>query len=315
MIFELFSERKRKASSERVEDVYQYEDAPKKLRVQLQQILVEALGRYYDPGPYDISSPPQNNAAWDAIHGILCRELGLHRLTGDLTAAEQVVGFIGTSNLDNLIDTVEVSVRYLERVMGDLNDGYRAQKGIKQKASEAVEEINYRFRQAGVGFQFVSANAIRVDSDYAHEEVVKPALFLLSTTGFEGAQEEFLSAHKHYRNGDFEEAITNAAKSFESTLKAVCARHGWPFNPGDRVTELLKVVRNHGLWPDYLDLSFDQLVATLSSGLPKVRNFSGAHGQGADPRRTPAYIAEYALHLAASKIRFVVAASTAAMAR
>ena len=73
----------------------------------------------------------------------------------------------------------------------------------------------------------------------------------------------------------------------------------------------LKVVRAHGLLPDYLDASFDQLVATLKSGLPKVRNQVGAHGQGAIPRETPDYVAAYALHLAAAKILFLVEAHKA----
>ncbi len=47
-------------------------------------------------------------------------------------------------------------------------------------------------------------------------------------------------------------------------------------------------------FPDYLDKSFDQLIATLSSGLPRVRNEEGAHGQGAKPRATPPYVAAYA---------------------
>ena len=58
--------------------------------------------------------------------------------------------------------------------------------------------------------------------------------------------------------------------------------------------------------PSYLDNSFDQLAATLKSGLPKVRGEESAHGQGATPRETPDYVAAYALHLAAAKILFLV---------
>jgi len=51
-----------------------------------------------------------------------------------------------------------------------------------------------------------------------------------------------------------------------------------------------------------LDQSFDQLAATLKSGLPRVRNEVGSHGQGAERREPPDYVAGYALHLAASKM-------------
>ena len=71
------------------------------------------------------------------------------------------------------------------------------------------------------------------------------------------------------------------------------------------------MVRQKNLLPDYLDASFDQLTATLKSGLPKVRNAASAHGQGATPREIPDYVAAYALHLAAAKILFLVEAHKA----
>ena len=70
-------------------------------------------------------------------------------------------------------------------------------------------------------------------------------------------------------------------------------------------------VRANGLLPSYLDASFDQLTATLRSGLPEVRNEEGAHGQGATPRETPNYVAAYALYLAAANILFLAEAHKA----
>ncbi len=137
-----------------------------------------------------------------------------------------------------------------------------------------------------------------------------PALRVLNLPGFEGPEEEFLDAHRHYRNGDYEESVTAAGKAFESTLKAICTRKGWTYSPDHRASDLLKTVRSKGLWPDYLDSSFDQLLATLSSGLPRLRNNQGAHGQGASVRKTPEYIASYAINLCAVKIQFVAAAAS-----
>jgi hypothetical protein len=61
-----------------------------------------------------------------------------------------------------------------------------------------------------------------------------------------------------------------------------------------------------GLFPEFADRSFDQLVATFQSGLPTLRNETGGHGQGATPVNVPEYVASYALNLAAAKIRFLV---------
>ena len=129
--------------------------------------------------------------------------------------------------------------------------------------------------------------------------------------GGEPYQRDNLQAHAHYRSGETKDAITDANNAFESTLKAICDQRQWPYDRGARASDLLKVVRTHGLLPDYLDASFDQLVATLKSGLPKVRNQGGVHGQGAIPRETPDYVAAYALHLAAAKILFLVEAHKA----
>ena len=100
--------------------------------------------------------------------------------------------------------------------------------------------------------------------------------------------------------------MTHANNAFESTLKAICGERGWGFPSGASASNLIQIVRDKGLLPEYLDNSFNQLVATLKAGLPKVRGEEGAHGQGATPRETPVYVAAYALHLAAAKIRFLV---------
>jgi hypothetical protein len=184
--------------------------------------------------------------------------------------------------------------------MRHLADEKRWEMGIGDP-DDAIEELNIRFRQAGFGYQFEAGQIIRVDSHLLHSDVVKPALVLLSDPRFEGAQHEFLSAHAHYRAGEYEDAIVDANRAFESTMKAICDIRGW-IPKGDRAADLIKVVRTNGLLPDYLDQSFDQLIATLRSGLPQVRNEVGGHGQGAVPRETPGYIAGYALHIAAANI-------------
>lgn len=150
---------------------------------------------------------------------------------------------------------------------------------------------------------------IRVDSQYIHAEVVKLALKLLSDQGFEGPRQEFLTAHEHYRAGEHRQAVGMAANAFESTFKAIFDQKGWDYQKGARISDLVKVAQAHGLWPKYLDASFDQLVATLQSGLPKIRDNDASHGQGATPRNVPGYIAAYALHLAASKIVFITEAA------
>ena len=83
------------------------------------------------------------------------------------------------------------------------------------------------------------------------------------------------------------DAITNANNRLKAPCRLSAEKRGWSYPRGARAAELLKTVRKHGLLPDYLDNSFDQLAAILHSGLPKVRGEQGAHGQGPRPERPP----------------------------
>ena len=311
VIYELFSHRRKRAEQSGMTDVFQYTSVPGKLRVQVQQILHDAIGPQYEVPAYAVSMPAQNAEAWNTIHDTLCRELGCHRLIDKHynIAMDGVLNYLGTADSEGFVDGLEVCCRIIELAIGKWNEYARVQLGIKQDPSEALTEINYRMRQSGFGFSYTDGQIVRVDSEYSHEEVVKPALRLLNTNDFAGAQQEFLQAHQHYRAGEYTQSITEAAKAFESTLKAVCDKKKWPYEKGARASDLLKRIRTEGLWPDFLDASFDQLLATLSSGLPKVRNEQGAHGQGSAVRKVPDYVAAYALHLAAAKIRLIVEAA------
>lgn len=311
MILDLFSKRKKKATGLGQIDVYQYDKVPARLRVQIQQIMVDSLGPQYETNSYAMHIQRHNPNAWNLIHKTLCRELGQHNLGGRGMAIEQMLHFLETSDVDGFIDTVELCTKILFHSPKPMHDYQRHELGIKQPAEEAIEEINYRFREARLGYQFAEGVAFQMDSEFAHEEIIKPALRILGASGFEGAREEFLNAHRHYRAGENEQAIVELAKAFESTLKAACDKKGWAFEKGARASDLLKLVQSKGLWPDYLDGSFDQLLATLKSGLPKMRNEQAAHGQGQNVRSTPRYVVTYALNLAASKIVFVADAAAA----
>ena len=141
---------------------------------------------------------------------------------------------------------------------------------------------------------------------FLHQEVTRPALALLSDPRFAGANEEFRAAHDHLKAGEHKDCAVNALKALESTMKAICAAKGWDYPKGARASDLLKNLRRENLFPEFADQSFEQLLATLKSGLPVLRNEAGGHGQGAVPVETPTYVAVYALNLAAAKIRFLV---------
>ena len=311
-ISNLFSTRRKAAERAGAADVYQYDSISAALRVQLQQIFIDAVGKSYEPGAYDYTMPPHNNEAWSYIRKTVCREHGRHQLTASSqqTAAHDVIECIGNErSLDVLFDVIEVTLSYLDSHARLLSEYEREGKGIVQRSADAIYETNHRMRAAGLGYQFESGVLIRVDSQYVHAEVIKPALALLSAKGFSGPQAEFLEAHEHYRGENYKDAITAAGRAFESVMKTICDKKGWPYPAGARASDLYKLIKSKGLFPDYLDSSFDQLISTLKSGLPQVRNEVGAHGGGANPAKTPSYVAAYAIHLAAAKIVLMVNAA------
>ena len=71
-IFELFSKRQKKLRGE-VSDVYQYEDIPQSLKVQVVHIARDTIGQ---EGPYNHTS----SQVYEDIHKLLCKEYGVFSL-------------------------------------------------------------------------------------------------------------------------------------------------------------------------------------------------------------------------------------------
>ena len=311
-VVDLFSRRKRIADG-KTPDVYQYDELPQSLRVQIVQIMRDAVGEYHQYGKtYNDYTAKENNEGWKIIHDSVAHEHGVFKLAeGSNPFHSCKIFLLNSHSVDLVLDLIEFGFWYIHSETRQFGVHERAKRGICETADEAIKELNERFKQAGVGYQFEDGYMLRIDSELIHSDIVKPALRYLNEDGFEGPRDEFMSAHAHYRNGEMKDAIIDANNAFESTLKSICVQRGWEYQKGDSASRLIKVVRDQGLLPDYLDNSFDQLVATLKSGLPKIRGEEGSHGQGANPRKTPDYVAAYALHLAAAQILFLAKAHNA----
>src|SRR5690606_17319237 len=128
---------------------------------------------------------------------------------------------------------------------------------------------------------------IKISSQLIHSEVVQPALAFLQGENLQGANEEFLSAHKHYREGKYKECLNDCLKAFESTMKAICKAKKWTYDPNDTAKTLLGILYTNRLVPDYLQSHFTGLRSTLEAGVPTIRNKLGGHGQGPDKVEVP----------------------------
>jgi len=250
------------------------------------------------------------NDLYPSIRSVLCREYGVDFLIkAHLDAYEDLMEFMLHCPTDEFLDCVELIATGIHGITRQYCTYDKSEWEIGN-ADELLEEIDYRFRRGGVGYELLGTKIVRVDSQFIHSKVVKPALTLLSQPGFDGPQQEFLDAFKHFKDGNYREAIADASNAFESTMKAICVKKNWSYPTNSRSSDLLKTLKRNGLFPNYLDRSFDQLLGTLSSGLPQVRDSSAAHGQGASVKAVPEYVATFALHMAAAKIVFIVSAAT-----
>ena len=203
--------------------------------------------------------------------------------------------------------SIEQALDVVELYFG-LVSGYNPSIRPKIPPNDAITELNERFKEHGVGYQFVSGKIIRVDSEFLHVEAVKPALAVLRDDRFKGANEEFLSAHEHYRHGRYKESLVDALKSFESTLKTICSLREWSTQPTYTAKNLIDICLENALLPKYLESQLSSISSLLKSGVPTLRNKNAGHGQGVDSVAVPDYFARYALNLTATSILFIVEA-------
>ena len=158
-----------------------------------------------------------------------------------------------------------------------------------------------------MGYQFTDGKLLRVDSQFVHTEAVIPALAVLCEKHFAGAQEEFLSAFEHYRHGKKEEALIDACKSFESTMKAICDKRAWTYDKNKAsASDLVNICLTKGLIPPFWQGHFAALRTVLQSGIPTARNRQAGHGSGTQARpEPPDELVGYVLHMTASTILFL----------
>lgn len=287
-------------------DVFEYYTISDKLRNQIYYIWKDALDIEH-AFLYRDSHPAK---AFEKIHDTVCREHGMEKLVNfsatnrSVSYARMCEHFLRNSpdyQVETLLDLIEVSFRQIEV----LNRVYASTKLSKE---EAIKELNQRFKENGIGYDFSNGILIRKDSEILHEEVTKPALRLLQEEDFEGALEEFLEAHDHYRKGEYKPSIVSASNAFESTMKTICSKQGWKVNGSGTSSQLINALVENELIPSYLDTHVNSL-KNMMAGISNVRNNTKvSHGQGEDAVPVPEHFVNYALHLCATNIVFLIEA-------
>ena len=168
-ISELFSKLKRKRERTGQPVIYQYDEIPEKFRVQVMHIWKDAIGT--DPGRYGGQATVR---VWEAIHSSMSRELGLPTLGTQDNPMDNCFQFLFEQDTERVLDIIQASFSFVERYFGSYNgrpEQMEANIGLSFPPDRAIEELNLRFLENGIGYQYQNGRIMRIDSEYTHSEM------------------------------------------------------------------------------------------------------------------------------------------------
>ncbi|MBZ5728488.1 MAG: hypothetical protein LAP87_26335 [Acidobacteriia bacterium] len=253
---------------------YQYDNIPQAFRTQAWYILEKSLGKLYvEPGEYRYAS--FSHGLWTLIRGTLREERGVFCLSSQGVylslgpKAECLQFFISETDLLGALDFIDLAFRVVDRAVRAAQPHQLEGAECEIGPDEAIRQLNQRFDQHHLGYQFTGGEVMRRDSQFTHAEITEAAARLLTAKGFDGPNHEFFSAHKAYLKGNTKEAIRESLNALESTLKVICLQRKWKFDPQkDTSAKLLSIVFENGLVADYLQSHFGALRTTLERECP-----------------------------------------------
>ncbi|MCQ2588591.1 MAG: HEPN domain-containing protein [Treponema sp.] len=298
MIFKLFTQRN---EPEKQFDVYEYEVLPEPFINQSFYIIYDFIQLY----KYD--SHIREEKIWNDIYDIFIRQIGVIGLDGyyiNDSYEPRIENYYRTHNGNDLLNLIDLIFIYFDKYLR--HNPPSGHYNISKILDSSINELNCRFKQYGLGYEFINGELIKKTNEIIHSEVIKPSLKLLHDEKFKGAEEEFKLAFENYQNGNNKDAILYAQKSFESALKTICKRKKFEYDEKNDAKKLLEILRLQGFYPKYLNRQLVQLSDLLLSGLPKLRNEEAGHVQGEEIRNVENNYVEYAIHLAATNIVFLV---------
>ena len=302
-VHDLYFKRQKQLRGEYTE-VYQYDQIPRTLKNQIVFIWKEVVS--VDTWYARTQEEGQKSRFYKQIYSILLKELGLEKFSTEKHYQDpffrRIEGFFKE------VEDVEIELSIVELVFSNAIKLRRLSATESPSNLNFIKELNQRFRENGVGYQYENDQIIRVDSEFIHAEAVKPALQLLSNPMYKGAQEEFLKAHEHYRHGRYDSALTDCLKAFESTMKIIIHKRSWVCDKNAASKKLIDCCLANELIPKFWTDQFNSLSNILTSSIGTPRNKLSGHGKGNDEIVVPEHLIQYVLHMTASTIVFLIKA-------
>lgn len=303
-MFNLYSKQQKALKSRRVR--FRHDIFPEALRNQVLTIFEKIFGRGTLFSPEDIPSK-----IYSKTSKILCHEYGIdsllapndnHAIAAAIIVGGDVFRFFRLGSVDQCLDVIQVTLTVGKKI---LEAEPITSPGDRMSIEEGIAELNARFKEHGVGYRYDDGNILKLSSEFTFQYATGPAIQLLKQKHLAGANQEFCSAQAHFRHNRFKECLNDCLKAFESTMKAIAAKRGWPFSQTDTAKSLIRVCVENALFPVFMENHLTGLRTTLESGVPTARNKTSAHGQGVQPTNVSEEFATYILNLTAANILFL----------
>ncbi len=149
----------------------------------------------------------------------------------------------------DFLDAIDYFFYLIDKKIRTIKPEYQYDYDADGAINAAIAELNYRFKQHNLGYEFANSQIITIDSTFLHKTAVKPTLKLLFEEGFEGSEDEIRNAYERRRKGDNKNAILEAGKSRLLTT-LLLYRSG--FYVGKYVSLEAKIAKNKDLYYEAL---------------------------------------------------------------
>ena len=299
MSYDIYS---RRTSRTKWLQIEQYNEISEPLRIQIVSIL-ELIVEYQE---------------WEHLWHGFCNEGKKHRSERDISYncdapndcedayneyQSRCCGQIDEGTIEDIFDMTDIAFQLTHKTIQDRQISAEEHRNKELAYEKAVKEINIRFEEARVGYRLVNN---RIERNFLSLDMALPALNLLRGEDFKHARDNFYNAHRDYQDGKYNVCVYNANASFESLLKALCKQEELSYDSEGKIGDLVKILCDHLFPKDKFNKNIFEslgLLQTLKLS-PTTRAYYGAHGFDPRDEKTPAYMARYALHLAATNILF-----------
>lgn len=271
-------------------DVYKYVPS-EKLKGQTVHIILENIGTD--------SFNKLSSGMYKTLFNFLAKEYGVFTLGRyQYGCSDWITSYVPRCDASKFIDLVYLFLALIKEFQ-------KERYYVGSKYDDVVSEFNERMKRDGFGYEIIDGEFIRVDSMYAHNEIVKPSLFILEK--YPQAKQYFLQGHKLYRESKYPQAIVECNKCFECIMKEILSELNIAYPEKITNQQLIALMLDNSIIPSSLSNELSNyrkmLDEIIKSGVPTIRN-QNAHANISGPDNSEGILAKYAINLTASNVLF-----------